>query len=1733
MRNSIKISLCALALTVSLAGSPMESLRTAWADCPVGDLNRDCKVNLEDLLVFAGQWLDGPGCVGHPDDCADLIGGDGVDMADFGIMSQDWQQQGTGIPPAPSLIFPAYESNVAGTNIDFSWSTSAGATNYHLQVADDSGFSSLIYDGDVGDNTTINVGAFPSDGSRFYWHVKAGNYVGDPVTEDLISAASTQWHYRKGQSEPPSDWRELSFTEDGTWQVGQAPIGYSNRGEFTPNTELSDMEDNYWTVYARHSFEIDTPVGYELDTLTLRLFIDDGCIVSINDDELHRFNVSDGPKNYNDGSGLSYLNASWIQTELFDVSSLQEGTNILAMHVLNQALSSSDIAVEAELIANFVPLGLGGWSEYSDTWYFDNGTAPPPSVPGLSLPADESKVGGTSIDFSWSDLPLADNYYLQVATDSGFGSLIYDGAVGDVTSISIGSFPDDGTRYYWHVRAGNASGWSGYSTDWYFDNEDPPPPPDPSLKINEFVASNLSTVSHPGNRLDEFGDDVDEFEDWIEIYNAGDEAVDIGGMYLTDKLSNPMKWQIPDDSPGETTIGSHGYLLIWADGEPDEGVLHVDFQLGKNGGEIGLFESDGSTLIDSVIYGQQVTDASYGRYPNAGGDWRYYGSPTPGAQNTGMGYLGLVADPEFSVQRGFHEEAFDVTLTCSTPGAAIYYTIGSSDPTESSDMYTSPVAITGTTCLRAKAFRTDYLPSASVTHTYIYVDEIIDHPNMWTNISQDPVWGPQMEGALLEIPTISLVTPHAILEEPLESPPEVPVSIEMIFPDGAEGFQANAGVERFGRQYTIWPKQALRVSFKKIYGPSRLKFDLFGDTPYGGNDTTKSFNQIILRNGSHDSLFCGSYDSKGVYTRGRYCYDRQIEMGHLSCRGKFVHMYQNGEYRGQYHLFERPTADFMSQYLGGEEEDYDIVKGRGGLQYMEGDFRADGKIQAWLDMKANLGNWEFVKENIDIDNLIDYLILNFYGGNDHDWYGDHNWVAGRKREPGGKWMFYMWDNDFLFRRLNANTLDNGTPSGLYGSLKQHEEFRVRMGDRAQKHFFNDGMLTPARVQADFTELRDRTERTTIPEYARWSLEGSGGSFDPDTLYQSVDWIKFTWGNVRTDTTVQQMRNDGVFPNVVAPSFNQHGGSVPSGFNLAITAPAGTIYYTLDGSDPRQIGGAVAPSAMLYSGGPITLTNSVIAKARAKSGSTWSALNEATFGIGPIADDLRITEVMYHPTDPTQAEKAAINPDPIDEDFEYIEVKNIGGAPINLNLVHFTDGIDFTFGDYWLGDGDFAVIVKNQDAFEARYPGVSTSLIAGTYTGALDNGGEEIVMRDALGAEIHDFDYRDSWFVVTDGGGYSLNKLDPDTASNAAPDSWDSQPGWRPSSVLNGTPGADDTYIIEAEGIVISEVMTHTDDLVYGDWIEIWNRSASTVYIDGWFLSDNENNLMKYEIAAGDPRATIAPDDYVVFDSVNDFRNPGDPGSHVQFGLSEYGEDVYLTSGAGGVLTGEYSTEQENFGAAENGVTLGMYIKSDASDDFVRLQTVTKGSANNNDPVIGPAVISELMYNPQDPDSTAEFIEVTNITGSTVYLYDPANPANTWQIKGVSYAFPPGVTLSGNETILITRGDPVQFRSTYGIGAGIDIYGPYPGALDNAGEKVTLIQPGTPDPVTSEVPEIRIDRVNYSDGSHPTPEEPIDPWPVSADGDSLGGLGHSLHRKVLADYGNDIDNWQAASPTPGY
>ncbi|MHC4641733.1 MAG: lamin tail domain-containing protein, partial [Planctomycetota bacterium] len=161
-----------------------------------------------------------------------------------------------------------------------------------------------------------------------------------------------------------------------------------------------------------------------------------------------------------------------------------------------------------------------------------------------------------------------------------------------------------------------------------------------TLVINEFMAENDRFVQDPNG----------DYHDWIEIYNYGEYAIDIGGMYLTDDVNDANQWyRIPDNCPEKTTIGPSSYLLVWADNELSEEGLHVDFGLDASGDEdLGLFDTDGSTLIDSIKdFSTNGEDNSYGRFPNGSGPWRVFFDdtnmpPTPGTSNGGDSDVDIV-----------------------------------------------------------------------------------------------------------------------------------------------------------------------------------------------------------------------------------------------------------------------------------------------------------------------------------------------------------------------------------------------------------------------------------------------------------------------------------------------------------------------------------------------------------------------------------------------------------------------------------------------------------------------------------------------------------------------------------------------------------------------------------------------------------------------------------------------------------------------------------------------------------------------------------------------------------------------------------------------------------------------------------------------------------------------------------------------------------------------------------
>ena len=859
----------------------------------------------------------------------------------------------------------------------------------------------------------------------------------------------------------------------------------------------------------------------------------------------------------------------------------------------------------------------------------------------------------------------------------------------------------------------------------------------------------------------------------------------------------------------------------------------------------------------------------------------------------------------------------------------------------------------------------------------------------------------------------------------------------------------------------------------------------------------------------------------------QYVADLHNAMGGYSPHGGYAHMYINDLYWGMYYIHERPDHSWAAEMFGGDKDAYDAIKhnsgnvinsGIGGAGATANYSTMTGAVSAVAGDPTNLTKWQTLQQQLDVDSFIDYLLANWYAGNT-DW-PSKNWYA-THRVPDGQWRFHSWDAEHVI--YTGNVVGN-SPSGIHGNLDNSAEYRLRFADHIHKHFHHGGVLSYPRTAQMYQARMNQVDQAIRGESARW------GDNRVSTPYTYQDWLdnqnsKLTgYFPGRSNTVFGQLESAGLYPATDAPEFNvngspMYGGYVSLGDSITITNPngAGTIYYTTNGNDPRLPGGAVnsAGGAITYTA-PITVPNTIHLRARVLNASEWSALSEAVYAIPTVAQNLRITEIMYHAQDPTQPS------DYNDGDFEYIELQNIAAESINLNLVKFTNGVEFTFdASVLLSPDEYVLVVKNQAAFATRYPAFS-GVIAGEYSGSLDNGGEEIDLKDALDAEIHDFDYDDDWRPHTDGDGFSLTIIDP---LNPDPNSWDEKDSWRASVYIGGSPGWDDSGILPNPGaIAINELMAHSHAAA-SDWIELYNTTDEEIDIAGWYLSDSSADLKKYRIADGQKIGAHA---YKLFyESTNFGQSSSDPGRITGFALSENGEAVYLSSAEGGILLGY--REYEDFDASPTGVSFGRYYKPGTGNyNFVMMDSNTPGWANSY-PKVGPIVINEIMYNPASDDQDQEYIELHNITAGAVTLYDSAE-ALPWKFTdGVDYTFPggPGFTIPAGGYAVIAK-DITAYMAEYGSPPfGVSILGPYTGSLSNGGEKLELSMPGDVDEYGARY-YIRIDRINYSDGSHDS-DVPggVDLWPTEADGG-----GKSLSRKVPADYGNDPDNWTAEDPSPG-
>ncbi|MDG1891785.1 MAG: CotH kinase family protein, partial [Verrucomicrobiota bacterium] len=606
----------------------------------------------------------------------------------------------------------------------------------------------------------------------------------------------------------------------------------------------------------------------------------------------------------------------------------------------------------------------------------------------------------------------------------------------------------------------------------------------------------------------------------------------------------------------------------------------------------------------------------------------YFKTPTPGKWNT-QAQLGRVPSPQVLVESGFYEEAIQVEIQSPMEGTRIYYTRDGTMPDPAQGIaYTGPIHVDQTTVLRVIATREAWMSSSPATRSFLFARDIarqtqgsveaMGFPDRWgsqkADYGLDPrVAGPKgqdrfggkysqtMQEDLLSLPALSLVMDPEDLfgSKGIYRNPgtrgmawEKPVTIEWIDPKGKAGFRENAGVRIQGgafRKFALTLKKSFRLVFRGQYGPAKLDFPLFG--PHAAT----SFDNVVLRANGNDGWPYGG--AKALYIRDAFAMETARAMGMVAPHTRFVHLYLNGSYWGLYNLVERPDASFSSTYHGGDPDDWDALNQ---------DSAPDGNREAWNRMLRTLekgadqddvlqrvqgktpdGARDPSLENLlDVENLIDYCIMNFFLGN-QDWPGRNHWM-GRNRMGEDGFQFYPWDSETaigLASDLNTNrTGVNSAVARPYGLLRSNPEFRLWFADRVQHHFFNHGALfvnpdqprwsedSPENNQpaARFAKLAEQVDRAMVAESARWGDQLRSRPYTRDEHWQKErDRLLQQYFPQRSAIVLEQLRRAGLFPKVDAPRFSHWGGRMAAGGHVSMQAEAGRIFYTTDGTDPRS------------------------------------------------------------------------------------------------------------------------------------------------------------------------------------------------------------------------------------------------------------------------------------------------------------------------------------------------------------------------------------------------------------------------------------------------------------------------------------------------------------------------------------------------------------------------------------
>jgi len=587
--------------------------------------------------------------------------------------------------------------------------------------------------------------------------------------------------------------------------------------------------------------------------------------------------------------------------------------------------------------------------------------------------------------------------------------------------------------------------------------------------INEYSCSNESTITDP------FG----KYSDWVELYNPGSTAVTLSGLYLSDDPAELLKWQIP----AGVTLPAGGRRMIYCNdrGSLSGTTINAKFKLTQTKGEWFIIADASSVILDSVKLKITQQDHSRGRTTDGAGTWALFNNPTPNAPNSGA-KTDYAPKVSFSLAGGFYSGPQSIALSCPDPTATIRYTTNGSLPLATSPAYAgTPIAVTATTLLRARAFpaSSSYLPSFGEHNTY-FINETIS-PN-FNVISVGGNYNSFFYGWAGDI--------YSTIE----------------FWDKGHNFrfkQEGRSSPHGNDSWSYCDQKGFRYYAEDELGVAgSMDYQFFQNTP---RDTYKV---IIIKAAGSDNY--PGYNSRACHIRDVFSqtlagdYNLEFDYRRYDATVLFV----NGQYWGIYEIRDHVDNDYTEYYYGQKKGKVDILKYWGGMNVEDGS--DTGYVNLYNYILANPmsvpANYAHVKQFLNVKSFAQYFIFNTFLVNSDMLNWNTMWWRGRAG-AGVKWKFALWDQDNVldlgenFTGLGTTTAEN-SPCDLFDQFLgnpniMHTDMLVRLMQSPEfAQLYNDqfiellnGPLNCEVALPHLDSLIANIEPEMTKQIARW-----GGSY---------------------------------------------------------------------------------------------------------------------------------------------------------------------------------------------------------------------------------------------------------------------------------------------------------------------------------------------------------------------------------------------------------------------------------------------------------------------------------------------------------------------------------------------------------------------------------------------------------------------------------------------------------------